>query len=189
MVLVELQPLPFGPDANLTDIQRAVFNYWNSKRQDRFAPGRRDLDPVDLAAYLSGVILFEVERSGQEIRFRYRLSGTSTTKLHGAEFTGKYTDELTPKDFADGVTDGLRRVVTEKRPYRALWSLAVEERRKLEYQVLRLPLSEDGENVDMILTVADYRGRDLHESLNLVKAGRLSERGGGGLGPLGDAVD
>src|SRR3954463_8596069 len=71
-----------GPDFQF------VYDLWNGKRGARRAPSRADFDPlVEMRRVLPRLMLIDVSRDPPD--FRYRLAGTETFFVHGAELTGR----------------------------------------------------------------------------------------------------
>lgn len=147
------------PDAHIW--LHDLFSYWKSKR-DRLGriPSRRDVDPVDIPHILPGMFLLQIEREGRKFRYRYRLLGSSHRDRNGREFTGKYVDEFPLKPAARRVSDALREVALTGRPNYRIFPIPLEERNFLSYERLALPLSEQGDQVDMILGVAHFLDPD-----------------------------
>src|ERR1700736_619243 len=79
-------------DFRADPVLRAALAYWEGKRGDRPMPQRGDIDPDELRPVLSHLQITEVIDGGS--RFRYRLVGTAIVEAFGAEFTGRYVDEL-----------------------------------------------------------------------------------------------
>lgn len=143
--------------------------YWDRIRGGRWAPARGDFNPSDIAHILPHVLLMEV--CGSKPRFRYRLAGTRTADIHGVELTGRYVDELRPTEFAQLLTEQLMAVVRDRSCQLVHWSFVNGADQYRDYRVLRMPLSSDGENVDLILTVADYLR--IRKPLGLLSVSRL----------------
>jgi hypothetical protein len=134
---------------------RRVYAYWQAKRGERFAPARRDIDPIDLREVLASTMLIEVA-SRDPWSFRYRLAGTETSLIHGAELTGRGIDKLRPKVFAELLHRDLAMLATSGAPQFVQLEFVNEHGLPRGYHVLRLPLSSDGQKVDIILAVSDY---------------------------------
>ncbi len=134
----------------LHPLLRDLFGYWDAKRGGRAMPARRDLDPVEIPRLLKHLILLDVTHD--PLRFRVRLYGTAVAELRGRDLTGHYLYE-----------GGPTAIGSRTRP----WNLAAVERRRPHYTVgdytdisdgrngtfyrLGLPLSGDGETVDMLM--------------------------------------
>jgi hypothetical protein len=129
-----------------------LLSHWNAKRGTRAMPARADIDPTDpaLRSHLGFILLADVV--GEPPRFRFRLIGSKITELVGRDSTGKWFDELySPADY-ESVTAAYRWVVQNRAPLRITGNLRHANREWLDMESLDLPLSSDGENVDVILT-------------------------------------
>ena len=154
--------MPEVGDAVIADARlRALFGYWREKRGDRAMPARADLDPLEIPTLLPIVGLVDVLDDGA--RFRYRLVGTEMVDADGHDPTGRFLDEALPDSGYADYLIGLFREVTRER--RALYGESDSRGRgRIECQVRRLlmPLSRDGQAVDMIfggqVAVASGRG-------------------------------
>ena len=130
----------------------AAFATWNRLRGGRIAPRRADIDPPDFVAVLPRILLADVFRSGSEVDFRYRLSGTGICNVHGADLTAMRPQDLRPPDYGALVHGHYCDAVTTKRPALHLFLLDRETTSR-SYARLLLPLSEDGVNVSMLLAI------------------------------------
>ena len=115
-------------------------------------PSRADIDPIDLPDLLGGIILVDVTE--EPFDCRYRLVGTDIVEKIGHDPTGQSVAEGFLGPSADFVLDNYRAVVTE-RAVRFV-DEPFEERRgwPVDAQRIFLPLSEDGERVNMVLVYA-----------------------------------
>lgn len=133
---------------------RRVHEYWNNLRGARFAPGRDEIDPVELRDLLPSLLIVDIEI--EPLRVRYRLVGTLVAEVSGFDFTGRYLDEV---EFVCGsgafqeayYTVWKERVPVYARPY---WPFDTEW--KTCYDLGVFPLSGDGENVTHALAVEGY---------------------------------
>src|SRR5687768_17493492 len=74
-----------------------LYDYWREKRAGKLMPARGDLDPTDIPAKLwSALMLLDVVGSGAEVRFRFRLVGTSLAYAFGRDPTGAFIDDVLP---------------------------------------------------------------------------------------------
>jgi len=128
-----------------------VLDYWREKAGDRAMPSRVDLDPViDLPRLTLHMFLVDVERG--DTRFRFRLVGTGVVDHVGRDMTGKYLDELfdhenhyieTKEDYLD--------VVRYREPRTDVVRFFSDLRGMVSnYERLLLPLSDDGERVNLL---------------------------------------
>jgi hypothetical protein len=128
----------------------ALYDYWLARRGDRRMPSRRDIDPVDLPRQLPNLMLIDVEQPGPHLR--YRLIGTRVVEASAENRTGEYFDNVAFFAKNPVVMQQYLRVVETGMPV-----LSLEPFKNFvsgsDYQAERLllPLSSDGQTVDMLL--------------------------------------
>lgn len=130
-------------------VLRLTLDYWQAKRAGRLMPRRRDIDPPELREVLAHLQITEVVEAGR--RFRYRLVGTAIVQAFGAEFTGKYVDELVSGERDSFVHACYRAVCASRRPAFVRSKYITTKNVDLTANRVLLPLSEDGETVSQIL--------------------------------------
>jgi hypothetical protein len=132
-----------------------VYDLWQRKRGSRRAPARSDFDPiVEMRAALPRLMLLDVLRDPPD--FRYRLAGTETFFVHGAELTGKSVLDLMPLRQGQIIWNELCQLVKTWEPQHARFEFINQDGNPRSYAVLRLPLSSDGTAVDMVMVVQDF---------------------------------
>jgi len=137
---------------------RGLFDYWQSKRRGRFAPSRPDIKPEELTFILPSLYLVDVV--GSPRRFRYRLVGTGVVKEYGAEITGKFVDEIAVNENRAPFLLGYEHVAVEGKPASTRGAYTKTSGRRMVFEHLILPLSTDGQMVDMLLAAVIVKGRD-----------------------------
>ena len=132
------------------DLKR-LYDYWSGKAGNRALPSRSDLDPIiDIPALTSNLWLVDVEPDPPG--FRFRLLGTEVVNRYGADFTGKRLDEVDLGDQGEVVRREYVEVVGSKKPLYSRHQIQIDETGSfLPYERILLPLSDDGETVNMIL--------------------------------------
>lgn len=147
----------FDADAFAAEIRHPVlrrfFAYWREKAGGRDMPTRGDLDPIEFRYALGHVILVDVERA--PLRFRFRLYGSALVNYFGdGDYTGKYADQLLPRDYAPFVVNAYTTAVEGRVPRHANRNL-VMNRQQLIYDVLTLPLADanEPEEIGMLVIV------------------------------------
>jgi hypothetical protein len=133
-----------------------LYDYWHGKRHGRFAPSRVDIDPAQLKFILPFIYLIDVV--GSPLRFRFRLAGTGIVKEYGAEITGKFADEIDLNEHQAGFVAEYNRVVGHGKPTSSRGNYTKRNGRRLTYEHLTLPLSTNGERVDILLAAAVTKG-------------------------------
>ncbi len=133
---------------------RALKRYWDDERGSRAMPARADLDPVDVPKLLPYVMLVETAETLEE--FRYRLIGTEACMGFDRDRTGARFAELPPTECFDEVYGAYWRSFRERKPQYSHGPLALIGNGRAEFSRLTLPLSHDGNHVDMILAGIVY---------------------------------
>lgn len=123
--------------------------WWQGKRKGGRLPARRDVEPTELKEHLGNLVLIEVERA--PLRMRYRLIGSAITRAMQRDSTGKYYDELYGPEVLAQTEASFRWLIEHKAPLRASGEAFYPDRNFYRYEVLNLPLADDGETVDMVL--------------------------------------
>jgi hypothetical protein len=130
-----------------------LYEHWDAKRNGRPMPSRADMDPLDLPFVLGHLLLMDV--TGPPLRFRYRLIGSALTQRAGRDLTGRFVNELPEGDYRKSVIEWHTSVVEDRAPRRRLTRRVIDARWQ-HYEILTMPLSSDGESVDMTLTGLYY---------------------------------
>jgi hypothetical protein len=131
---------------------RRLYDYWRAKKGDRNAPRRADIAAAEIKPLMSRIFIVDV--LGAPPRFRYRLAGTQLVERFGEEITGRFLDELDLSDAGGEIAAEFRNVAASCRPVCSRWEYTKRDGKLLRYERLLLPLSTDGQTVDMILGCA-----------------------------------
>lgn len=127
----------------------AVLKYWAAKRGAAAMPSRRQIDPLELGpAVLPHLMLVDVEPGP---RFRYRLFGTAVAEAFGNDPTGQYIDAVMVGSYRDFLLGLYGDLVAMKKPVYSTSIYGAQRQGKMWTQRLMLPLSGDGNTVDMVL--------------------------------------
>ena len=127
---------------------QTLLSYWREKRGERTAPSRADIEPERLAPLLPYLALYDVLDGD----FRVRLFGTGLVLAYDGNITGKLMSDCDLNGINAQLAEQLTEVVRERRPNVLRAKLAKEtDNRYLRYERIALPLSADGETVNMIL--------------------------------------
>jgi hypothetical protein len=130
---------------------RALYDYWISKIVGDRLPGRQHIDPTEIRALLSNLMLVDVARDAAQVRFRIRLFGTGLYPLWQADLTGEWIEDFVPADKRDDVHAGLMHVVTTRQAQYLSRRLLYPSRDLVAHERLAVPLASDGETVDMLM--------------------------------------
>jgi hypothetical protein len=132
-----------------SDALKALEAYWRSRKHGDILPTRRDIDPWEMRAFLTHVFLISVTQN--PMRFWFRSVGGGITDSYGENLTGKYVDEIDLDDMQKEVIADYKAAALEARPVYSRCEYVKDDQRHLRYERLLLPLSSDGETVDMLL--------------------------------------
>ena len=138
---------------------RQAYDYWAAKRGSRPMPARRDIDPAEIKPLLPYLVLMDVlrdARPGWPLDFRYRLLGTVTDAMMNGRYTWKCMSELPHQQPGSRLWESLARVTGTRHrvpyvgPHKDFMSVVD----------LVMPLSDDGETVNMLFCIIDFVPRE-----------------------------
>ncbi len=112
-------------------------------------PPRAAFDPIDMRRFLGDIYLLDVLNGPR--RYRFRLIGTRIVEGVGRDFTGRFFDEVYGGQSLDHgvIANGL--VVDRGKPVRIYGTARLASRGQMGMEAVLLPLSADGETVDMLM--------------------------------------
>ena len=134
---------------------RRLLGDWNSWRRGREFPSRADVAPEKIVYMLGGIVLLDVEY--QPLRFRYRLMGAALAARRGHDLTGKPLDANPDPELRAGLIRLNTAVVQTRRPQTYEYRIhSAVTGRTYNYDALNMPLSEDGQTINMIFSGSAY---------------------------------
>jgi hypothetical protein len=127
---------------------RQLYDYWERKRAGRRWPKRSDVDPVEMRFALGNIDLVEI--TYDPIVFFFRISGSNIDRDEGFNMQGRTLDEYPLPQHREAVRKTYLRALEKGEPdYEEIERL--DEGKLVRYGRLILPLSEQGDRVDMFL--------------------------------------
>jgi hypothetical protein len=133
---------------------RTLYDYWNERRRGRRWPSRADINPLELKFALGNLSLIDVSRTSPP-RFTFRLVGTLFSQRIGQDLTGKTVDDIPDPVYRAEITKAYRRMIEAGEPSVSLGERDFDGEAR-RFETLRLPLSEDGQSINMVLICALY---------------------------------
>lgn len=128
---------------------KALFAYWDGLRGSRAMPARADIDPAAIPGLLPYIFMYGVARDGG---YTIRLVGEEVVSFVGRNATGSPAGAIMPPRSAEVIVAILDAVSQERAPKfragKAHWLVAKNHR---DYEACFLPLSADGDNVNIVL--------------------------------------
>lgn len=134
----------------------ALQDLWQSKLNGRDLPLRSDIPPEELKQWMGNLALCEVEPD--PLRFRLRLVGTRIRDYDGADYTGRYLDEVLSPAIRPIVLSQWRRCVESRRPVLVHHREKDPIGRPVVIDKLFLPVSMHGESVDQVFVYIEVGG-------------------------------
>jgi hypothetical protein len=131
--------------------------YWELKRGPRAMPARADIKPSEMKEYLGWIILIDVLPAFDD--FRFRMIGTRVSQYFLADATGQTMREALAA-YGDQVINGViathKKTARDRVVVRAHGGAGWLGRSFLDFDAIYLPLSDDGESVNMILSAFTF---------------------------------
>lgn len=132
-------------------------SYWESRRGGRIMPARADIRPSDMKEHLGWIILLDALPDFAD--FRYRTIGTRVTQYFLADSTGKTLQEAFG-GYGDATVGGVlavhRKAARDRVVVRAFGGAGWLGRSFLDFDAIFLPLSDDGETANMVLSAFTF---------------------------------
>src|SRR5665213_2544428 len=129
-----------------------LFKYLNDKRGVRAMPTRADIRASEMKEHLGWVILMEVLPDLSD--FRYKLIGTLVNQYYLSDSTGKTVTEAFAQQSdgsAKAVAAMFRKCARDRVVVYAFGEAGWIGKGFEKFECISLPLSDDGETVNMIL--------------------------------------
>ena len=112
-------------------------------------PSRANIHPSHIKRHLPTVSLIDVKSNPRD--YCLRLAGTDLYRVYGREITGRTLDEVYNAAAAQYWRAELDKIVENKRPGVGVHNFGWRGAGHMSILWLRLPLSSNGSDVDMIL--------------------------------------
>ncbi|MEZ5832318.1 MAG: PAS domain-containing protein [Dongiaceae bacterium] len=127
----------------------ALYQYWNARRGVHSMPSRADIDPLEMRQWLPRITLVDVASDSKT--FTYRLVGTQIVDLLGFNPIGQSIESAWPEEGAAMLLTGYREAVQTRAPVFCQQVCEWRDDQQPTAWAVRLPLSSDGAEVDMVL--------------------------------------
>lgn len=145
--------------------------YWDEKRGARAMPSRADVRPAELKQQLGWLVMLDVVDGGRD--FRYRLIGDDVADYFAWNPTGKTVKEAfatQPKALRKAVLGIFRCVVAARVPVYARRDAGWARKNIERCEVLHVPLSDDGETVNVLLHAFVFDRAEVRPAREIAKA-------------------
>jgi hypothetical protein len=125
-----------------------LIDYWRSRRGERAAPRRSDIDPVDFARLLPRIFIAEARDGGDVV---FRLAGEAVIELHGRPLSGQSLPSLWRHDHRRHLLTALQAALRSARPMVVGAEPDGPQNQDARLEVLFAPLTGPGGDVDRFL--------------------------------------
>ena len=132
--------------SSLPDFHQTTMAYWNRLRGERWAPRLEEFDMSALDDSITPFINI-TDITPEPLASVYRYWGDGLTTAFGADYTGQSPIEVPPRTMGLSARGGCGRLVYEKVPHCEVKQFETLAGYRGRAVVLRLPCSEDGEQV------------------------------------------
>ena len=157
----ESEEIPLG---DLDDMFfRDSLDYWQAQKKNHFAPSWENFDLMALPPEIIPFVTV-VDVINRAADFVYRFWGTGHVNAKGMERTGASVSDH-PQDRGPELFSEYKLVFEEQRPIAFARRLVLPVGKLPLNQIsFRMPLTQDGKNVDKIISVSDwYRHKEYWE--------------------------
>lgn len=136
----------------------AMYAWWEEKRRmTGRLPSRADVNPAEIPRLLPHIALLDILTD--PLDYRYRLVGTRIVEAMGAERTGKRMREVMTPPAIAATVEVIAQLLRTREPLAFSGTLFWLSRDYIEFETLILPLSSDGETVDMAVMGLEFRAK------------------------------
>jgi len=155
---------------------REAVDYWRMLKGERIGPQWREIDMLKLPLpLLPTTVVVDCFDDDSGPNFRYRFYGSGLRSVHNVELTGKTPDDVPVTALSKYIKEEFLRVKETKEALYSVYGTDTPRGFSAFLNVVRLPLSEDGEQVTSILAVIGYKQHDmaLADMFDLMQQGEL----------------
>jgi len=133
----------------------AALAYWRDLTGERLAPSWREFDLAKLPPrLLPSTVVYDVIDDGREFRIRYY--GSGMTRVHGVDLTGRSPLDFPWRPLGEFLHREMQNVLENRQPEHLTYIYTKPDRPAELQNVLRLPLSDDGQRVSHIVSLIAF---------------------------------
>lgn len=137
-----------GLPQDCNEMIRQIVAYWRSQQDGGRLPDRRQIDPVCIPRHLTGITL--IDATFEPARFRF--IGSDLVDHHGANYTGRWLDEVFPHFEGTQTQVDMVDVLRTGAPvYRKGKPLMTYEKAFVEIERVMLPYRNGGDRAELVL--------------------------------------
>jgi hypothetical protein len=167
---VRFDPRPYTIVKSIA--QRGLLSWWSRPGRNGRLPSRAEASGEELERLAGDLALYEVQRESGRMRYKCLRHGGGLRAIDGADLTGRYLDAFFPAPIREGALAAYDATVTMACPIYTLRNAIDAHQVPVTFERIRLPLSDDGEQVHHVLTHVEIFCEDgRYQRENLLTAG------------------
>jgi hypothetical protein len=147
----------FDPPRSSKPALAFLKDYWDAKRGARAMPSRADINPAEMKQHIRAIVLVDALPDYSD--FRYRMIGGDVTEHMLGDATGKTVLEAMVRygdEQAKAAVAAYAHMARNHLIMRLHGSAAWLGHPHLDFDTIHLPLSDDGEHVNMIISAVVF---------------------------------
>jgi hypothetical protein len=149
-------PKPHRPSTIPVDFAientRQLRDLWSAKRPGRGSlPAYRFFDELELRPWTDNLVLYGVERSDDQLVYRFKKVGKNVVEIDGGDFSGQLMHRALPPTQLWAVIGHYDAAVRTRGPVEFHDTIASPASGAVKWDKLLLPLSDEGSEVDHLL--------------------------------------
>ena len=133
---------------------KRAYAYWKEKKGARRAPSRKDIDPLEIRDLLPNIFMMDVLHD--PLDYKMRLVGTKLVDAMGVNPTGEMFHDIYKGEIGERLWDEYEQVVTNFDILYSEHTAAWVGKEYAHYERMLFPLSDDGEDVSILLGVTFF---------------------------------
>lgn len=131
-----------------------LLEHWKTLRGERQMPRRSDFNPAQVPRLLSALCLVEVIDGGND--YYYRVAGSRLEEMCGQKLQSRRFSEIPHAEARESMQATCKACVQSAGPVVIKNQLREPGRDHMSITAIILPLSDDGETVNMVLTLTEF---------------------------------
>lgn len=159
----------FGRDRIRCVQQIGMLKLWERSKRGAVLPLASAVHDEDLARLRDKLMLLDVERQGDEVRYLIRYQGSDIDRMHDRNCVGLYLNDVMEASVRERGLKSYWRVVDQRAPAFNSTVVQDDEGATVQYERLLLPFTRNGEQVDQIYSIVTLFTEDNQSPFQTLK--------------------
>ncbi|MBB3764548.1 PAS domain-containing protein [Sphingomicrobium lutaoense] len=149
-----------------------AYNYWCSLLDGRDYPSIEDVDPGDVEDFAAHSVLLDYSAGGDDPATPY--VGEAIRKECDLEGGIKRISDVPPRSLLSRLTDHYMQIIANRAPVGFEAEFVNQRGHNISYRGILMPLSSDGETIDFIYGVINWKDAGVDQGANVALAPALA---------------